>query len=1144
MRKTHLYLFLSLLLLSLLPATSHLATVSAAPDALLSVVSIIPTIDTWVNTTPGAITPNPNNQTFYVGADEFTYEAFGLLKFDVSTIPVDATITAAELKVWHEAGNSTNGLADSICIHRLTSDWDEFVTAATAPSIDAVCQTAVSVTNVVGTHTWSPVTTMVQAWVTGTHTNFGLAMKQAETKYGYKAFQAEEGTVQPELKITYSLPTQPEPDANVVQTLSVSPTSSKAGEIVTLTGNGYNPGGYAGTIRWDGTDIIGFEIPGGGLFTTSFTIPAGATVGNHTITVCSLSPCATGEFEQIASVNFNVLPTSAQPTSAPYQIYLPLIIGGTGNSNPPTVAPKVKIDIDPTVKPIAESLPGIEDGAAPRPLGAMSDGKGNVATFVQNEIFVQTDDISIVNQIVADYAGDILLEIDPAGAKVDDLAKMYLIQIDPTAGDVSKLAEMLEDLDASGDIESEHSFSSQAAAGLMAIAGQEALNGAVIGVNWVGEPNDPPDSSSEAFSGGSGYNRNAYNWSYMNRGSVQDIGTADAWNVLIYGGKWDNRVKYAILDKGFATNNDFPAVTSNQTIFPWVTPDGERGSSSSPWHGTHVMQTAMAESGNGYGIVGVAHTVAEPINIYTGYDYVTSIASVLLARANGAKVINMSYSAQVPAIVSFTVIPFEHTTRAVRASGTLLFASAGNDYVDVDGEDCVPFFNWPCWEHTWITPCENAGVICVGGIGWNSTIRARSVDGSGRTVGGSNWGSDGTVQIFAPYTVYRGADPDNLGMGSNVGTINGTSFSSPYAGGVAALIWAADPSLSAGQVWNIMRDTAHTSPDSSVPRYVNAYAAIRQAVGQSASAEIINPSNGRTIPKNQTFTMRAELGAVINSDTTFNVTWSSNRDGTLNSSPWNAPAGYTGTENSFTASSLSDGTHTITLRMTGGGITKVDTVQITILNTRPTANIIFPAANAEFCVGELVNLSGSSFDPNQLSGIPGSGYSWQSSRDGGLGTGNPRGITSLSIGNHTMTLTVTDDGGLSQTATTNLAVLPASDPDCINHKPTAVITSPANGSSFDADTFIDGSWVKQVTLFGQIGDTEDAIADLTVQWIDSVDGALGSGSVNTTTGVVSMTHNFTAAGCGTNHTITLRVTDSGGKMSDIIPYGITISLLC
>jgi subtilisin family serine protease len=125
-------------------------------------------------------------------------------------------------------------------------------------------------------------------------------------------------------------------------------------------------------------------------------------------------------------------------------------------------------------------------------------------------------------------------------------------------------------------------------------------------------------------------------------------------------------------------------------------------------------------------------------------------------------------------------------------------ASSGNDNKNVDAQDCFIV----CWEEKWWTPCENAGVFCVGALGHDSIGRADY----------SNYGkAGGGVDLFAPGTVLVGFDPaTTTGLPGRfpVHSVQGTSFASPYLAGVAALVRAADPGLSAGSVESILKSTA------------------------------------------------------------------------------------------------------------------------------------------------------------------------------------------------------------------------------------------------------------------------------------------------------------------------------------------------
>ncbi|MEM7799578.1 MAG: S8 family serine peptidase, partial [Chloroflexota bacterium] len=673
------------------------------------------------------------------------------------------------------------------------------------------------------------------------------------------------------------------------------------------------------------------------------------------------------------------LPTP-EATSAPTEMPLPSpTVVFTATPQPtiteePTPSPTVEptpteepegalvIKIDPAELPPQIELPSFDD--EPRPLAIMIDPDGDTATFVENELLLVTDDTAVIERLIETYDGIVLTSVFPSESGLD-IPRITLIRINPELGEIDNLKAILEGLDDGEDIRAlgEHSFSSEAGAGLMAIAGQQALDGLMVGVNWVGESSAVPLNSFEAATGPDGYSSNAYNWSFMNSGSTQDIGVVDAWNALHHAGKYDNRLRYAILDQGYAPNADFPASTVHfNALFPWP-PENVPGYDS-PWHGTHVMQTAMAVPSNNHGIVGVAHTVAEPVNIYSGYDFMTSIVSVISARGSGAKVINMSYSAEVPSVVGWTVWPFELTTMAARSSGALLFASAGNDGKNVDAERCFIV----CWEKKWHTPCENNGVICVGGIGWDSKDKDD----------GSNFGRE-HVDIYAPYTVYAGWAPDRPGGDTNATWISGTSFSSPFAGSVAALIWAADPSLSATQVWNIMVDTAHSSPDSDVNRYVNAYDAVLRAVDSALTVEITAPSDGGSESMGRSIALRADVGYVVESGAQpIHVEWWSSINGILSTDTLSTVNGVNGPESGIFADSLAPGIHTLRFRASAGGTMVEDSITLTVTNTPPTATITQPSSGSEACVGTTVNLRGTGIDIDDLSGLSESAFSWTS----------------------------------------------------------------------------------------------------------------------------------------------------------------------
>jgi hypothetical protein len=173
-------------------------------------------------------------------------------------------------------------------------------------------------------------------------------------------------------------------------------------------------------------------------------------------------------------------------------------------------------------------------------------------------------------------------------------------------------------------------------------------------------------------------------------------------------------------------------------------------------------------------------------------------------------------------------------------------------------------------------------------------------------------------------------------------------------------------------------------------------------------------------------------------------------------------------------------------------------------NSKPSATITTPINNSTVTQGATVTLTGAGTDCED-GAMTGSKLTWISSIDGALGTGVTVSLTTLSIGTHTITLNATDSGGAYGAASVTLKVIAVGP----NTAPTANITSPVAGASFDHGATIN---------FTGIGiDTEDGTITGALVW--KVD------NVQIGTGIFVQKANLSVG----SHTVTLTVTDSGGK---------------
>jgi cell wall-associated protease len=205
-------------------------------------------------------------------------------------------------------------------------------------------------------------------------------------------------------------------------------------------------------------------------------------------------------------------------------------------------------------------------------------------------------------------------------------------------------------------------------------------------------------------------------------------------------------------------------------------------------HGTGVAGLIGAKRNNGYGIDGVADNVrimvikALPI----GDEYDKDVANAIrYAVDNGAKIINMSFGKKLSPHKEWVDEAFKYAA----AKDVLLVQASGNDNLNVDSVPQYPNDTFLDGSST-----DAANVICVGASG--------PLADTSLACNFTNYGKK-NVDVFAP-----GTKVTSINMDSEFNTEDGTSFSSPIATGIAALVLEYYPKLSAAQLKQVILQSA------------------------------------------------------------------------------------------------------------------------------------------------------------------------------------------------------------------------------------------------------------------------------------------------------------------------------------------------
>ncbi|MBI2774120.1 MAG: S8 family serine peptidase [Chloroflexi bacterium] len=264
---------------------------------------------------------------------------------------------------------------------------------------------------------------------------------------------------------------------------------------------------------------------------------------------------------------------------------------------------------------------------------------------------------------------------------------------------------------------------------------------------------------------------------------------------------WDTvrgsaNVTVAILDTGVdGTHPDLVGALVPGTTFV-VQPSSECAvgtTSDDNSHGTHVAGVVGATGNNGTGIAGVAFGVRiMPLKVLdcTGQGNLSDVANGMIwAVDHGARIVNLSLGSAFDSPTLRSAVTYA-TQRNV-----LVVSAVGN--CGTSGDRCTSLNELQY-------PAAYPEVLAVGATDTDDSVAFFSSRNSTTDVTAPGRRIVSTTPTYQTYLSRSTSNPATLTYAS----FSGTSQAAPLVAGVAALIWSADPSLTATQVYSRITSTA------------------------------------------------------------------------------------------------------------------------------------------------------------------------------------------------------------------------------------------------------------------------------------------------------------------------------------------------
>lgn len=219
----------------------------------------------------------------------------------------------------------------------------------------------------------------------------------------------------------------------------------------------------------------------------------------------------------------------------------------------------------------------------------------------------------------------------------------------------------------------------------------------------------------------------------------------------------DDVIGYDFVDQSVTNLGDY--------ALPDPVPDDEHS------HGTLVSGVIAANRNNKIGIAGLAYDskviTARAFDVFGNGETDDIARAIVYCADNGAKVINLSFGEATPSSIMHDAIKYASSL------GCVIFASSGNNGWN------IPHY-----------PSDYDEVISVGGTDINNKRYFRS-----------NYGSN--LAFMAP-----GVDILSTTLNGDYKSVNGTSFSAPYAAAAAALLLENDNTLTKENISGILKGSA------------------------------------------------------------------------------------------------------------------------------------------------------------------------------------------------------------------------------------------------------------------------------------------------------------------------------------------------